>query len=167
MVRKSVKVWMVICTLALILAAPVRASAYTIYDGNLSSTYTSIFRDLLSKKGINDDYLCFRSDQYEYVMLIGDLTYENGSFTGEKATEYKITSNTGYNSSYSYEVTQVRSIRLDPGSALLYSNLGEYPELQDPDDYFMFAQLLLIWVSIIMMLVHRIFEFTYKRGDGV
>lgn len=167
MVRKSMNGWMVICALALILAAPVRASAYTIYDGNISSTYTSIFRDLLSKKGINEDYLCFRSGQYEYVMLIGDLTYEDGSFSGDKGTEYKITTNTGYNSSYEYEVTSVRSIRLDPGSALLYSNLGDYPELLDADDYYMFAQLLLIWISIIMMLVHRIFEYTYKRGGGV
>jgi len=167
MVRKSVKVWMVICTLALMLAAPVRASAYTVYDGNISSTYTSIFRDLLSKRGINDDYVMFRSDQYEYVLLIGDLTYADGAFTGEKATEYKIVTNTGYNSSYTYDVTEVRSVNLAPGSALIYSNLGDYPELQDPDDYFMFAQLLLMWIVVIMWLVRSIFEFTYKRGGGV
>lgn len=167
MVRKSLRVWMVICTLALILAAPVRASAYTVYDGNISSTYTTIYRDLLSKKGINDDYLFFRSDQYEYVMLIGDLAYSNGTFTAEKATEYKITTNSGYNSNYTYEVTDVRSVNLVPGTALLYSNLGDYPELQDPDDYFMFALLLLIWIVIIMWLARSIFEYSYKRSGGV
>ena len=163
MVRKSVKVWVVICTLALILAAPVRASAYTVYDGNISSTYTAIFRDLLSKNGINDDYLFFRSGQYDYVLLIGDLEYADGVFTGEEAKEYKIVTNTNYNSSYEYTVSDVRSVNLVPGSSLLYSNLGDYPDLIGLDQYFSFAQLVMIVICICMYLLRSIFAWTYQR----
>lgn len=165
MVRKMMQKGVVLCALALLLAAPVRASAYTIYDGNISSTYTTFFRDMLNHRGINDDYLCFRSGQYEYVLLIGDLEYSDGTFTGEKAAEYKITTNNGYNNnSYNYEVTTVRSINLVPGTALLYSNLGNYPELVDPDYYFTFAQLLLIWIVVIMWLIRSIFQFCLRMG---
>lgn len=171
MVRKSVKIGRllsVVCALALLMATPLRASAYTVYtDGNMSSTYTEIFRDIVESSAPLQDHLCFRSGQYEYVLLIGDFEYTDGVFTADEATEYKITTNTGYSSSYQYAVGDVRSVNLVPGSTLVYSNLGDYPSLNSPESGFWYALLVLVMVGIIQGLVRPIFGFTYRGRASV
>lgn len=170
MVRKSMKavrLCSVVCALALLMAMPLRASAYTVYtEGNMSSTYTEIFRDIVESSGSLQDHLCFRSGQYEYILLIGDFDYSDGVFAAEDATEYKITTNNGYSSSYQYSVSEVRSVQLVPGGTLIYSNLGDYPSLSDPNAGYWFAFLVLVMVCIIQGLVRPIFSFTYRRRGG-
>lgn len=170
MVRKSVRavrLWSVVCALALIMALPLRASAYTVYtDGNMSSTYTEIFRDVVKSFPLQD-HLCFRSGQYEYVLLIGDFEYVDGVFTADEAKEYKITTNSGYASSYQYSVGGVGSVNLEPGTTLVYSNLGEYPSLADSGVGFWYALLVLIMVGIIQGLIRPIFSYTYRGRASV
>ena len=78
----------------LLVATPSRAYAYDIYDsGNISNTYTEIFKDIIEGLPSNDDYVYFRSGQYTYTLLVGDFEYNNKKFTGEEYTDYTITTN--------------------------------------------------------------------------
>lgn len=164
MVRRAIRVLCAVCALAALLALPAAASAYTVYDeGNISSTYTTIFRDLMPQKGISDDYLFFRSGQYEYVMLIGDLEYRDDVFLGDAATEYKIVTNNGYNADYTYTVQEVTDVSLVPGTSLVYSNLGQYPELQEQQDYLLFSQILLMVVYLCLILLAPVMRFPLRN----
>lgn len=164
MVRRAMRVLCAVCTLAAMLAMPAAASAYTVYqEGNISSTYITIFRDLIPKKGIQDDYLFFRSGQYEYVMLIGELEYQDGVFLGDAATEYRIITNNGYNADYTYTVQEVTDISLVPLDSLVYSNLGQYPELQEQTDYLIFAQVLMMVIYLCLILLAPVMRFPLRN----
>lgn len=164
MVRRAMRVLCAVCALAVLLAVPATASAYSVYtEGNISSSYTTIFRDLIGQKQISDDYLFFRSGQYEYVLLIGDLEYQDGVFLGDAATEYKIVTATGYSSDYTYTVQEVTDVSLVPGTSLVYSNLGQYPELQEPTDYLLFSQVLLMFIYLCLILLAPVMRFPLRN----
>lgn len=164
MVWHKIKHIIMICALAVLLAVPASASAYEVYtDGNISSTYTSIFRDLISKKGFAEDYVFFRSRQYEYVLLIGDLEYTSGEFTGASAREYRIIASTDYSSVYTYTMREVTDVSLSPGTALIYSNLGHYPDLINFSDYLVFAQVFLLFLYLCLFLIVPVMRFPNRR----
>lgn len=152
------------CLVAAMLALPAAAQAaqYNIYDGTMSSTQVQVFRDIISKLSILDDYVVFRSGQYEYVMLAGDLTYEQDFFTAETATEFKLLTHNGYNSQYNLTVQEVTDVVLAPGSTIVYSNLGYFPDLVDPGTKYDFAMLSLGVIALMMFLIRSIFSWTYR-----
>lgn len=164
MVRRAIRVLCSVCALAAMLAMPAAASAYTVYqEGNISSTYTTIFRDLMPKRKIQEDYIFFRSGAYEYVMLVGELEYQDGVFWGDAATEYRIMTNNGYNNDYEYSVREVSDVSLVPGSSLIYSNLGQYPELQDQQDYLLFAQVFILFLYLCLILLAPVMRFPLRN----
>lgn len=167
MVRKSLILRLVAlaCALAamLPLAAAASAAEYNVYAGNLSGTYTDYARDLLGSVGLEDSYLFFRSGQYEYILLVGDLTYENGVFSAPAAMEYKFLTGTNYGTDYSYTVTEVSDVSLSPGRGMVYSDLGDYPELRDPSQLLELVQVFLLAMYGVMFLVHCIFSFVLRR----
>ena len=78
MVRKTITV--ILLVLVAVSAMCGTAQAYSIYEGTISSTYTTYFKDILSRQTIFTDYVCFRSGQNQYVMVVGDLEYSNNRF---------------------------------------------------------------------------------------
>lgn len=164
MVRRAVRVLCAVCALAVMLAMPASASAYAVYDeGNISSTYITIFRDLMPKRKIQEDYIFFRSGAYEYVMLVGELEYQDGVFWGDAATEYRILTNNGYNTDYDYTVRDVTDVSLVPGTSLIYSNLGQYPELQNQQDYLLFAQVFILFLYLCLILLAPVMRFPLRN----
>lgn len=152
------------CVLAVLLAVPATASAaeYTPYDGSISSTYTAIFEDVAAKLSLTDDYVFFRSGQYEYMLVAGDLTYD-GSFSGSACDVWYISTNTGsYNTGYVFSKGSLADFSLSPGSALVYSNLGHFPDLVDRGEVYSFAILILLLVAIFLYLIRSIFSFTLR-----
>ena len=59
----------------------IQASAASPYDGNISTTYLTIFRDVVADLSPADDYVFYRSDEYEYTLVAGDLEYNGSSFS--------------------------------------------------------------------------------------
>ncbi|MBQ8239827.1 MAG: hypothetical protein IJZ38_03155 [Bacteroides sp.] len=167
MVRKIMRV---ACVLALLMAVPCRASAATVYDGNISSTYTTIFRDLVTRVAATEDYVFFRSSEYDYTMVAGDLEYADGTFSGEELRAYVVTvySNigSGYSNTCSFSMEDMLSFELTPGSALIYSNLGEYPDLRPTEYYGINALGVLIGTLVVMALLREIFRFVYRGRSG-
>ena len=160
--RKVIVPVLVIC---LVLAMPAQAYAAEVYDGTISTTYITIFRDIASKIPINADYVFFRSGQNEYMMAVGDFAESGNSIeaTGE-VTIYAIsTNNNNYSNGYEYSVSTQSGYSLDPGSALIYSNLGHYPDLIERIDYFGFATLLLLFVGLCLYLLRSLLGFCLRR----
>lgn len=164
MVRKSKIICGLVLALALILAVPVSASAYEVYtEGNISSTYTAYFRDIVASASSFDDYIYWRSGQYEYSLVVGDLDYSGGVFSSDDAcTHYIFTTSSGYNSSFSYRTVEINDFSLSVGDAFVYSNLGNYPNLTDRGDFYALASLLLLLVALCMYLVRSVFGFCLR-----
>lgn len=157
----SVTVLLVACLLAR--AQTVRASVYT--EGNISSTYTTIFQDILDGLNPMDDYIFYRSGNYEYRMYVGDLDVSGSLFTGQDLDLYILNyTQSGYNSSiYDYEKSSGHSIYLDVKSYLVYSNLGGYPTLIERGDFLGLLQIILLFIVAFCCLVRPIFNFTWRR----
>lgn len=160
MVRKIIVFLLALAALA---AVPLSASAAEVYDGTMSTTYITIFRDIVGNIGLEEDYVFYRSGQYEYTMIAGELTYEGGTFAADEATSYILTTNTSYNSNYHYSVGSVSSWSLTPGNALVYSSLGTYPDLIERSDQYALATFFAVCVALCMSLIRPIFNFTQRR----
>lgn len=166
MVRRSVSFVCLVCALAVIVAMPLTASAtsYDVYtEGNISTSYAAIFENIVGKVALFSDYVFFRTSQYDYILLVGDLTFENGTFSAETATEYRICFNSGYNSTYTFNEAIVENASVTPGGTLVYSNLGSYPDLIDRGAFYQFAILVLLLICVFMYLIRSIFTFTLRR----
>lgn len=147
--------------LALILAVPVSASAADVYtEGNISSTYTTYYRDIVATLSPFDDYVFYRSGQYSYALVVGDLDYNGYSFvSNDSVTLYQMVTNsgTGYNSTIDYSTQTLGTFSLSPGSVLVYSNLGGYPQLTDRGDFYALSTLLLMLVVVCLYLIRSLF----------
>lgn len=159
MVRKIIILLLALCALA---AVPLSASAAEVYDGTISTTYITIFRDIVSNVELGDQYVFYRSGQYEYTMIAGDITYDGTTFAADEATSYVLTTSSNYNSTYEYSVGSVSSWTLSPGTALVYSSLGDYPSLIERGDYYALATLFLLCIALCMSLIRPMFNFTLR-----
>lgn len=164
MVRCKVILLAFCFSLALVMAMPSRASAAEPYEGNISTTYITIFRDIATNLGLDDDYVFYRSGQYEYQMVVGQLDYTGSLISADGSVKiYRITTNSGYSSDYVYTITTANSFSLTPGNALIYTNLGEYPDLIERSVDFEFATLALLFIGLCCYLLRSILGFCLRR----
>lgn len=166
MVRKGLIV--IVCVLAVIMALPFTASADEAYtEGNISTTYVTYFRDILSKVSPNKDYVMFRASQTEYKMCVGNLEVNNGTiYTYEPCRVYSIyTTTSGYQSVYHFVANNYAEFSVNTNNTLVYSNLGDYPDLIERGDYLETALLIIVCVIVFSSLLSRFFSFNlrYKR----
>lgn len=161
------KVSMLVCTLALIfgLAVTAQAATHEVYEGSLSSTYITYFKDTVSGLPLSSHYVCFRSGQNEYVMVAGDVVYNGGEFTLDGiAKEYRYyAEGTNYNSYYHYDVTEITEFSLEVGNNIVYSDLGEYPQLMDRGEKFEVLSAVLVCVCMLSVVIGRIFRGSFRR----
>ena len=156
------------CALCCLAALPLAASAATIYDGTISTTYITIFRDIAAKLPLTADYVFFRSGQYEYILVSGDLEYSGSMFSGSHVTQYILQTNGNYNNNYDFGVTNLDSFNLAPGGALVYSNLGSFPDLYQRSDYALSSLIFANALLFCCFLIRPIFNFTMRmRGADV
>ena len=162
MVRKSITIVFVVLAAVML---SVTASAASVYDGNISTTYITIYRDISSNIGIDDDYVMFRSGQYDYTMFVGDLTLTGTTFRSDKGQLYVISTNNGNygNGTYVYTVSETSNFSLNAGNALVYSNLGHYPDLIERVNDYEMASVLLVCIGLCCYLLRSIFGFCLRR----
>lgn len=162
-------VWKIIAPLSLVccllLVSPTLAKADSIYtDGNISSTYLDIFRDILEDTSLTDDYLVFRSSQYEYTLLVGEIDFQNNIFTSQNYRKFVIsTSQSGYSGGvYHLNSSLGTSFSLNAEDYIVYSNLGYYPRLIERSTYYEYAILTTICIVGCCMLIRSIFKFNLR-----
>lgn len=141
-------------------------SAYSVYQGTMSSTYINYFRDMCVNIKFDDDYVLFRSGDNDYTMIVGDLTYENKIFNGNNCIGYTITNNTsgGYGSTYhSISTSTETNFSLSVGDYIVYSNLGNYPDIMTEEGYYAKVTLIVVCVIGLCMFIGRIFAFVLRK----
>lgn len=140
-----------------------QAMAYTVYDGTPSSTYLAYMQDVLTKFSATSDYVCFRSSQYDYMLVVGDLNKTDNQIYATGAVDVcVISTNNGYNASYSINFRTEDNFVLDCGDEIVYSNLGMYPTLEERSDIVEFATLFIIVCCAVCGLFRGIFE--WRKG---
>lgn len=155
MVRKV----MVVCiALAVVLcaAAPARAATPDIYDGTISTSMLDYFSDILTKVNPLKNYVLIRSSQYIYLLYVGDFEWDGNRFSCDSAEVYSITTNSGYNSHYTFNQSTITDLTIIPGDYLIYSDLGPYPVLRDPAETWSFAICVLISILLFCNLLRSI-----------
>lgn len=156
MVRKVIALSLM-CVM-LITATCGAAYAQEPYDGNMSSTYVTYFKDIVAGIGFKDNYVAFRSGQNEYTMLVGELYYdgETISLVG-MGTKYTIYNDNSYNGLYTYDVSSVETGSVTPRNKIVYSDLGNYPQLIDRGAKYETLTSFLLVVALLCVVVGRFF----------
>lgn len=164
MVLKVRKILFVVCALLITAGATctaVSAANYTTYDGNISTTQLTYFRDILPHISITDNYVVARTDQNQYIMCVGKLDYNNGVFTlNEPGRIYILDTNgTNYNNYYTYSNDTIEDFKLTVGNKLIYSDLGEFPQLEERGQRYEIIQTVIISTVCVCAVVRSIFYF--------
>lgn len=132
-------------------------AASTPYAGNISTTYVTYFKDILSTVDPGKDYVAYRATQYSYVMVVGEIEFQDNTFTG-KGKQYTISTDSGYNNELTYIVSDVDYFSLSVTDELVYSNLGDYPQLIDLGEHYEILQTITLWIALCMCVIWRIFR---------
>lgn len=153
------KVMAVCIALAVALSAAAHASAATaqIYEGNISTSMTAYFSDILLKVPPTLNYVLIRSGQYTYVMYVGEFSWDGSTFYATSADAYAITTNSGYNSVYSFNVSTISDLTIRPGDYLVYSDLGPFPGLREPVEVWGYLLLIALFILLLCNLIRPIF----------
>lgn len=167
MVWKRLVVVICLC-LAIAIAMPGKVCGYSVYtDGTLSSTYITYFRDIVSGIAPNKKYVAYRSGQYSYTLAVGDLSISGTNVSStDTVTLYVYETSSGYNSSYTYNVSTVTDFSLNVGNYIVYSNLGNFPQLEERGVTYEYATLYIICIVGLCMFIRSIFSFTYRLRNG-
>lgn len=104
---------------------------YAAADGyNLGTTYVGIFAGIAQKIPFGQSYVYWRDDQYSYKLAYGEISLDGNVFqSSEPVTVVTYTTSSGYNSVYSFSERVDSDFTLSAGSALVYSDLGSYPDI--------------------------------------
>lgn len=153
MVRKiivSICIAMLLCVSTCMAAEP--------YEDSISSTYVQYARDLIPNGDIEDDYLFYRSGQYEYTLLMGELEYNGTTFSNTDVLDsYVFTTSSGYNSNYTYSTGEVNTISLTPSDKMVYSNLGQFPRLVERGSDYEVLQTIFMFIVALCVVIRSIF----------
>lgn len=140
-----------------------QAATHNVYnEGNMNTTYITYFKDILSGSGFSDNYVAFRSGQYEYTMIVGKLEYNNGVISlSEKGKQYVFNQTGNYYATHNYEVSEISNFSINTGNYIIYSDVGNYPQLIERGAKYEMLTTLLLSTMCISVVVNRIF---YKRS---
>lgn len=164
MVRKISLFVMLLCGIVCVGTPP--ALAYSSYDdGNISTSVLAYYEDMQNNIGIDENYVISRVGQYDYIMAVGDLKFENGSFNCSNARIYEISTGSGYNSTYVFDVRNESQFNLSVGDNIVYSNLGDYPDIIQKGVIYDYLQTFTLLIIGICMLIRPMFQFILRsRG---
>lgn len=165
MVRKIIQIIICVVVCCACLSSTTYAIDYTVYDGSFSNSYVTYFRDILSNVSILDNYVCFRSGQYQYVMIVGDIQYQDNHFLiPDVATVYTFDTSSVFNSNTTYSVSEIKASRVfNNNNFIVYSNMGDYPQLESRGDRFETLQTLIIVIACLCVVLRSIFYYRKRR----
>lgn len=132
--------------------------------GNITSDIRDMFAGIPDP---DDEYVFFRSSQYDYVMYVGDIEYINGRFVGSALDIY--TYDSQYNQTQSNPLTFIHSsgsLNMSPGSSLIFSSLsdsGKPPLLGVREREGSYISIFAISVLFVFLVVDGIFRNVLPR----
>lgn len=121
------------------------------YAGSISDSILNMFSAWYVKNAnIGDsDYLVYRSDQYTYYMVIGNLTLSGNQFAGSQCliAKYYNRINTGYVPTWQVYTDDVS---VDADVFYSYSNLGNYRPLPGLVQYHYQMAILIVLIAFML-----------------
>ena len=140
------------------------------YQGTISTTYLTFFKDIVAGLSIFDDYVFYRSSDNTYTMITGDIYLSGTTFLlNGNGAKYEISqvSGSGYNNSYySLGVSTVSDYTIRAKDFLVYSNLGYYPRLEERGVVYEFAMLTAFIIFGACCLVRPLSNFVLRFRNG-
>lgn len=140
-------------------------ASYSVYSSVSNNSYSVLAGSMLWHVPFGDDYVFWRSGQYEYRLAFGDLQLSGGTFTGDNLSFVVFSLDSSYSGTFTVSRSS-GSLSLSTGNYLVYSNLGHYPILNDS---YVFASLFIFVVSValVMCLLRSIWSFLLRMGVRV
>lgn len=143
-----------------------RAFSSTPYASVTDNSYSAVAAKMLLKVAPFTDYVFWRSGQYSYALVVGDLELNGTTFTsGEPVTIYTFQLDTGYSGTYTLS-TRSDTLNLAASSYIVFSNLGYYPIL-DYDSFGASHLAFLVSVACGVLCIRPIFRFVLRMGVRV
>lgn len=140
------------------------AATYNPYEGTISTTYLTYARDVLPNMKLGDHYVFLRSGQNEYTMITGDVVYTNGRFSNiDPVTVYTWSTDGSYNSYYRYNVAIVSDIDVNPSDKIIYSDLGNFHQLEERGQRYEILATILFAVFMLSAFIRGLFN-SRRRG---
>lgn len=135
------------------------------YSSVTDNSYSQIAARTILKSGWDDDYVFWRSGQYEYTLAMGDIELSGSTFTGADVDLVRYTLDSGYNGTYRI-TTDVDSLNLNAQDYIVFSNLGKYPLF---DNEYVFGRIAVFSLAIIAACyaMSRILSFSLRTGQYV
>lgn len=165
MVWKRLSITMCLC-LVIAIAIPGKAFGYSVYtEGSLSSTYITYFKDIVAGIEPNKKYVAYRSGQYSYTLAAGDLSISGTTISSTDTVTlyvYETSNTSGYSATYYYNVSSVSDFSLNVSNYIVYSNLGNYPLLEERSTIYEYTTLYIICIIGLCLFIRTIFAFTYR-----
>lgn len=164
MVRKVSSLIVMIAVMLTAYCGAASAATYEVYEGTPSNTYVTYFRDLMGSVPVSDNYIMFRSGQYEYTMIVGEIYKNNDTFSSDTTcTVYTIQNPNSYNSYYNYSIETIDTFSVNVGDKLIYSDIGNYPQFEERSQKYEILNTILIVVALLSVVIGRFFGVRTRR----
>ena len=166
---RTLKSCVLACVLVIAFAIPAQAS--TPYQGQIQDTYINMFGRVVADLSIFDNYVFWRSGEFQYSLLSGELTVSNGVFTVSGGDLYVVdlvqfdagSWNTG--SYHVYTHTENIDYTFDSLGYLVYSDLQGYPKLEGREVNYAFIVAFVLCVLGFASLIWSIFSFCIRSRN--
>lgn len=135
------------------------------YQGTISTTYVTFFRDIASTLPVSHDYVMLRTGDNTYKMYSGDFIFDDDFYMQGDGYVYTINyvTGSGYgNAYYGYSVSPVSDVTISANNKLIYSNLGNYPSLTERSASIEYALFIAVFTMCIAFVLHSIFKFVLR-----
>lgn len=128
----------------------------TSYDNVIPNDIVDVFRDIIADQSILSDYVACCTKEGEYSLFIGNIGYKNSKFSSDEKIKL-ISLKSDENNKLVYSSQIVSGLSLFTEGKVIYSNLGDFPNLIRRGEVYEILQTILIVIIGCCILISRIF----------
>lgn len=135
-------------------------SAYSVYpDGTISSTMVNYFDGVLNNYP-NKNYVIWRDSQYIYYCAVGDIDFNNSTYSSDSCDLYYINTYQQYNYTYVLNHGSNQHFTLNNSNRyILYSSLGDMPNIQERGSTYEYQEIFILCIFGLYFLVWNILKY--------
>lgn len=134
--------------------------AYSVYpDGTISTTMVNYFDGVLNNYP-NIDYVIWRDSQYIYYMAVGDISFNNNTYSSDSCDLYYINTYQQYNYTYvlNHGINQHFTLN-NSNRYIVYSSLGDMPNIQERGSIYEYQEIFVLVLFGIYFLAWSILKY--------
>ena len=132
-------------------ASEAYAKDYEVYNGDIPGSVVECLNNV--RIPVDKDYVLFRASEEEFKLIVGDISVDGTAYISDAACHvYTLHSDNTY-----YHTTE-DNVYIQVNDKLVYSNIGQVPEMYERSDLFEATTLFVLIVGSVLMLILRIFK---------